>query len=133
LTHKSKKNHFIVVDDNPFDLSLIQKTLSNEFGILTLHGFKSGFELLQHFEGYTYEKDIRVVLVVDVNMPIKSGIDTIIELNSRLDLQSKNRLSIFFLTSTFNQRDYDRIKGISTKYQYMLKPFDTHNIKRLLS
>ncbi len=127
-----QKYHFIIVDDSLFDLLLTEKTIKNLNRHQSVHTFTTGGELIYHFNTHHYDDDSRIVLFIDIQMPNKTGIETIKALNTIINVDLKNKIAVFFLTASLNQEDFEQVKEISNQYEYVIKPISETVVKELV-
>lgn len=128
-----KRPALIVVDDDKIYHFLITQLLDSAPNLpshVDVHKFYSGKESLEFFssKGNSYDK---IVLLLDLNMPVLTGFDVLNALMEMKELQSI--LSVYIVTSSVNQADrdladeYDLVKG------FLVKPLKPKSLQEVLS
>jgi CheY-like chemotaxis protein len=93
----------LYTDDDPEDGELFEQALKDTFGKISFHYFESAFHLFRFLDGD--HSGFTNILFVDLNMPVKNGLQCILEI--RNDKRFQNLPVIVYSTS--NQReDVDR-------------------------
>lgn len=107
----------LIVDDEPFNLDLLELTLSD---IENIHVIKAnnGQECIDKLKEI---QQIDIVLL-DLFMPVKNGLDTLIEIRQQLRLD----LPVIVLTADPNQK-YEALKRGAT--DFLTKPIDPEEVK----
>ena len=117
-----KPVEILLIEDNPGDILLTQKSLSDSKLMNNLHVVKDGEEAIGylHKEG-GFANAIRPDLILlDLNLPKKSGHEVLEELKSDKDLK---RIPIVILSTSKSEKD---ILGSYNNYAncYIAKPVD---------
>lgn len=80
--------HILIADDHPIFRSGLKFLLEASFDKLTLHEFENGETLLEYAKSNSAD-----VIIVDIDMPIKNGLQVCEELT-----ENKNPAKIIVLT-----------------------------------
>lgn len=112
-----EKYTVLMVDDEPFNLDLLELTLSEIESIQTIRA-SNGQECIDRLKD-TPEIDI---VLLDLFMPVKNGLDTLVEIRQQLGLD----LPVMVLTADPNQK-YEALKRGAT--DFLTKPIDPEEVK----
>lgn len=112
----------LLADDNPGDVKLTQKALSRGKIANNLHVVGDGAEALAYLrqEGEYSEKPRPDLVLLDLNMPIKSGTDVLEAVKDDPDLR---RIPIVVLTSSAAEEDVVKSYDLHAN-AYLTKPVD---------
>lgn len=127
-----KRPALVVVDDDKIYHFLITQLLDSAPNLpsdVDVHKFFSGKESLEFFSssGGTYDK---IVMLLDLNMPVLTGFDVLNALMNKKELKSV--LSVYIVTSSVNKADrdlahkYDLVKG------FLVKPLKPKSLQEVL-
>ncbi|GGH67961.1 response regulator [Phaeocystidibacter marisrubri] len=127
-----KRPALVVVDDDKIYHFLITQLLDSAPNLpsdVDVHKFFSGKESLEFFSssGETYDK---IVMLLDLNMPVLTGFDVLNALMNKKELKSV--LSVYIVTSSVNKADrdlahkYDLVKG------FLVKPLKPKSLQEVL-
>ncbi len=125
MNYKPKK--VLVVDDDPGIIKFIAKLLES-WGYLAMEA-KNGQEALEVLGAQNGHQDPVDLVILDVNMPVMNGFETIARMKESSNLRS---IPVIFLTG---QRDEEglvknmRIRGQS----YIQKPFQAEILRSLVA
>ena len=105
-----KKLHFLIVDDEEFNLYLI-KNILNAWGIsfTEAHNGREAFDLAR--------KELYDLILMDIRMPVMDGYEA-----AKLILQHRQSSRIIALTATTRSADIQKIE-MAGIHAYLLKPF----------
>lgn len=132
LINEKEKFHFLIVDDSKLDITITEKIVKNIRQHYSINCFLSGEELMDYLKLCLYKDEHKIILFIDIHMPIINGIDTVEYLTKVLDRDVRDRMFIYFLSSSMHQEDYERVKNLSTKYHYILKPINQETMDNIL-
>lgn len=114
--------HILIAEDNPGDVMLIKKALSESDFDITIHTVSDGIEAVRFIrQKKTYaEKPRPDLILMDLNLPRKDGIEVLESMTTNTDLQ---QTPVIVLTSSGAKKD------IVKSYQhqanaYIVKPSD---------
>lgn len=109
---EGKIQHIILVDDHPFILDGIRNMLADEEGIVVIEVFGSAESALEFLKVQQQKIDL---VISDINLPSKSGIELCSEIKSEFPLIKVMMLSMFNSGAVVNQALQAEADG------YMLK------------
>lgn len=118
------KRKVLAVDDNGISLAAIEQVLKDEFEVIPIN---SGLRALQYLK-----KEKPDLILLDVQMALKDGIETLREIRNREDCKD---IPVIMLTSL---RDKDTVMESSKLgvEDYVIKPFNRKDlydrVKRVL-
>lgn len=112
-TEKNLQSTILVVDDNPADLQVMGKLLSeNGFKSFFANSGKAALESLSHAS-----PDL---ILLDINMPDMDGFETCRQIKSD---KSTNLIPIIFVSS--RKETFDKVEGFKAGgVDFITKPFD---------
>lgn len=109
----SRKRQILAVDDNSISLATIEQELDREFEVIPLN---SGVRALQYLKKEEQKPDL---ILLDIQMAIKDGIQTLKEIREIKDCQD---IPVIMLTSNADKQKV--VESSKYKiYDYVLKPF----------
>ncbi|MFC7215708.1 response regulator [Saliphagus sp. GCM10025334] len=114
--------HILLVEDNPGDVRLVTEAFATGDSESTLHVTKDGIEALEfcHRRGAYEDAPHPDLVVLDLNLPRKHGVEVLEELKSDPDLMT---IPVIVLTSSESREDmrksYERHANA-----YVTKPVD---------
>lgn len=108
-----KKRQILAVDDNSISLATIEQELDWEFDVIPLN---SGIRALQYLKKEEQKPDL---IMLDIQMAIKDGIETLKEIRQIKDCQD---IPVIMLTSNANKKMVVESSKFKI-YDYVLKPF----------
>ena len=73
--------HFLILDDNKLDCFIAEKVIANTHRSVSIHVFNFGHEALNFLKTTELDPNYRVVLVVDIYMPVINGFEFEEEVN----------------------------------------------------
>ena len=115
-----KKLHFLIVDDEEFNLYLI-KNILNKWGVLYTEAY-NGSEAAE-----LAEKNVFDLILMDIRMPVMDGYEA-----TKLILQHRPSTKIIALTATNKLADIEKIQLAGMK-AFLLKPFAEFELLRAVS
>lgn len=116
LENKDSKKHILAVDDTAVVLTRIFNTLQKDFEVTTVN---SGSRALKYLEQGNPD-----LILLDINMPQKSGIDTLKEIRS---MKKWENIPVIMLTGV-EDRDMVVLTHKLGINDYILKPFDSDTL-----
>lgn len=118
-------NHVILVEDDPDDIYFFRQVIRNSGSDVRLTIFQDGASLIKYL---SINNSDQYLILLDLNMPRLSGIETLQELDKR-DLTKKNIL-IVYTTSSY-QRDLEEAYQLGVK-SYIVKPDNQKDLSQLI-
>jgi two-component system, chemotaxis family, response regulator Rcp1 len=112
----------LLVDDSPMDLRLMREALDGSRVASRLHMVQDGVEAMQFLrrEGSFAVSPRPDLILLDVNMPRKGGLDVLAEIKGDPALRS---IATVMLTSSKEERDIKRAYDLHAN-GYVQKPVD---------
>jgi CheY-like chemotaxis protein len=123
-TQNSKVKHVILADDDEDDQSLFLEVVKEISCSIRLSFAKDGKELLAFLENNTPD-----LIFLDLNMPLKDGLECIREIRST---ETKNSLPIIIYSTSSSQQSIDECYKEGANY-YIVKPYTVEKISMALS
>lgn len=125
------KNIWIIDDDEIFQFTA-QKYLELKNAAEKATSFTNGHEAMNHLQQIVHEPDdLPDVILLDINMPVFDGWQFIKEF-ARMQKALKKRVLVYLTTSSIDQADFDKAKGISIITGYIVKPLNEDKINDIV-
>ncbi|WP_318345786.1 response regulator [Flagellimonas baculiformis] len=119
----------LLVDDDPIfnwvSTKLIEKVNAN----LAIQSFVDGKEALDFLCAH-YMEDTHYQILLDINMPRLNGWE-FIEALTRIETIKMENISIYIVSSSTDESDIQRAKGLTEVKGYHKKPLSIEDIKSL--
>jgi len=110
--------HFIVIDDNKLDSFITERIIQKTCINASVRSFINAKEVLELIKSEDDKGGLKIVLVVDIQMPIMNGFQFIEAFEEFTD-EIKSRYFVTVLTSSTNESDLNRIRNYpSVKYLF---------------
>ncbi|MCU7916003.1 MAG: response regulator [Candidatus Thiodiazotropha sp. (ex Gloverina cf. vestifex)] len=115
-----KKNHILLVEDNPDDELLAMRALKKNNILNEVRVARDGAEALDYLEGLTEEETLPELILLDLQLPRVSGLEVLkaIRDNPRTQL-----LPVVILTSSDEEKDLVSSYKLGAN-SYIRKPVD---------
>jgi CheY-like chemotaxis protein len=107
-----------IVDDDADDRGFVLEALADNGFDIRSEGFENGAALLEHLT--EHPSKLPKLILLDLNMPIKDGFETLKELRSDPDLRS---IPVVVLTSSSRDSDETDCKDLGCS-QFIRKPMN---------
>jgi two-component system, chemotaxis family, response regulator Rcp1 len=116
----------LLVEDNPGDVRLLQEALKDLRVSSHLHVTKDGVEALAFLrrKGRYADSSRPDILLLDLTMPKKTGLELLMEIKSDEDLSS---IPVVIVTSSEARSDIDDTLGLYANC-YLIKPIDAERL-----
>jgi CheY-like chemotaxis protein len=118
---------FLVIDDNPVDLMIIEKLLSIGGVTQNIRKFTKGTEALVYIDEQASGVDHTVILL-DMMMPEMDGF-AFLDKFENLPTETKKRYSIYMLSSSIDPKDISRAGQNINLNGFINKPLDVEALK----
>lgn len=118
---------YILIDDDPIINLVHKRILQKVEDTAQIEIFISGINALQYFK--ENEANGQVVFL-DINMPEMNGFEFLDELLKNKTIQ-KDKLSIYILTSSLNNKDREKAKRYPILKGYLGKPLNVEAVLNL--
>ena len=112
----------LLVDDNPADIRIMQEALKDARVANRLHAARDGIECMAflHKEGPYKQAPRPDLILLDLNMPRKGGLEVLTEIKADADLRG---IPVVILTSSKEEGDVARSYELQAN-GYVVKPVD---------
>ncbi len=122
---------FFLVDDNPIDIMVNKKLLSNTFGNCPVNAFNNSTDALKYFaENVHNTEELPTTLLLDIIMPRVDGFEFIEKLE--VIFSGKIPFKIFLLSSTLDEADFEKARESKWVRMILGKPLDTEALRDLI-
>ena len=120
MDYEGKPIQILIVEDNPGNVGLIRETLGEIRIANDVHVVKDGQEAMEylHHQGLFAEATLPDLILLDLNLPKKSGLEVLAEI--KMDPELK-KIPVIVLTSSEAQEDISRAYGLHANC-YIIKP-----------
>ena len=126
------KNIWIIDDDEIFQFTA-QKYLELKKAAEKATSFTNGHEAMNHLQQIVHDPDdLPDVILLDINMPVFDGWQFIKEF-TRVQEALQKKVLVFLTTSSIDQADFDKAKGINIIAGYIVKPLNEEKINDILN
>lgn len=125
------KIHFVVVDDSKLDCFIAEKVIQGTANCASVKTFMMATEALEYINSDPFEES-RVVVLVDIQMPIMNGFEFIENLEAKLTPKQKNKYIIHLLSSSINESDMLRAESFQTVKSFLNKPLTKASLEQML-
>jgi len=123
---------FIIIDDDFVNNSILSISIRRALGRDNVEAFNSAREGIRYIENEckTAQKNLRIVLFLDINLPVISGWDALAKLEV-LDENIKKHLTVFMLSCSIDPKDKKRAMEHSLVCDFLEKPLSIDKIEAL--
>ncbi len=122
---------FIVIDDNPVDLMIIEKLLSIGGVSQNIRKFSKGTEALVYIDEHGSVVEHTVILL-DMMMPEMDGFAFLDQFEA-LPTETKRKYSIYMLSSSIDPKDISRAGQNVNLNGFINKPLDVEALKATIA
>jgi len=126
------KIHFVVVDDSKLDCFIAEKVILSTANCASVKTFMLASEALDYINSDPFGAS-RVVILVDIQMPIMNGFEFIETLETKLSTDQKKRYIIHLLSSSINESDMLRANSFQTVKSFLNKPLTKASLEQMLN
>lgn len=103
-------------DDLMFFSEAIEKISNEKETKIVLHIHKNGDNLIDNLKE---NKDLHGIVFLDINMPLKSGFDLLVEIRNVDEIKE---FPVVMYSTSSNQDNIDKSKSLGANY-YVVKPY----------
>ena len=115
----------LLVEDNPSDVRLTREALKTSQMPVHLNVARDGIEALELLRKQTTRPDL---ILLDLNLPKKSGKDVLAEIKADPELR---RIPVLVMTTSKADQDVDRAYSLNANC-YIAKPMDLDEFQRIV-
>lgn len=122
MTHHGHPIEILLVEDNPADVRLMKEALKDSKVRNDMHVVEDGVEAMAYLrrEGKYSNANVPDIVLLDLNLPKKSGIEVLAEVKSDNDLK---KIPVVVLTTSKDEMDIVRSYNLHANC-YISKPVD---------
>lgn len=133
MNNAGRRANFIIVDDSELDCFIAEKLVKHSGISKEIKSFLKASDALEHViqSSHSIEEEVPTVILLDIVMPIMSGIDFVEEFE-KLPFEIQNKYIIFAFTSSMNKKDMTRMKSYKSVKCLFDKPLNADFLKPLL-
>lgn len=124
--NKRLSNKVLFVDDDHDDLEFYGEVLQEVKKGLVIHEAHSGTEALEYLECSKQKDELPCLIILDMNMPILSGIDTIKEIKKD---RAYDHIPIVVFSTAREMKEGDELEKLGVAY--FVKPSSYEEMKIL--
>lgn len=118
--------HVLLADDDHDDCDFFEEAFTAAFPDIKLSISNNGGKLMEHLN--RPPEPLADVIFLDLNMPIKNGVDCLTEIRSDIALQ--DNIVVIFTTSS-NAEDIEKLYRLGANY-FITKPVDFNDLPVLI-
>lgn len=123
---------FIVIDDGELDCFVVKKIISQAFPQSPISTFRNAQPVLENIKTGIFEnQNFRVVILLDLNMPVMNGFQFLDEFE-KLPEETKDNYRIIILSSTKNQGDINKLLKYKVVSNFIEKPLNKNLLISLI-
>lgn len=115
-----------IIDDDKIFVFVLKKVIEKNKNFDKIEEFRNGEEVL---ELLSKEINLPTIILLDINMPVIDGWQFLDEVEL---LENKDKLNIFIMSSSIDQRDIAKSKFYSTVKDFISKPISGEKLDKLL-
>lgn len=123
----SSELKYIIVDDDYLSIFICSMAIKNTLAGVTVKTFQVPEDALLFLQQEDFINFTPAVLLLDINMPTLSGWE-FLERYERLPDNIKNRISVYMLSSSVDQKDRDKASGHKYVKGFLSKPLGRESI-----
>jgi CheY-like chemotaxis protein len=125
----------VIVDDNVTDRYIVRRRLAKAGGFGKIFEADNGDDFLEQLKNGDFQAEVRdtpLLILMDVNMPRKTGFETIVELESLVEAGTQRpSMVVMMLTSSSNPRDMEQAEQLASINGYVFKPLDDEGVHKI--
>ena len=124
---------FIIIDDDIINNKLCRKIIEKVYPDARITDFTNAKEGLDFIiEKYSKPGDEKVILLLDISMPIMNAWEFLDEFD-KLATDIKSRIKVHILSSSINKNDMMRAQTNTNVEYYLIKPLTKESIKLIVN
>ena len=115
-----------ILDDDKIFVYVLKKIIEKNNNFQEIRNFSSAVEVLGLLAD---DKNLPSIILVDINMPITDGWQFLDQVEN---LKHKEKLNIFIMSSSIDERDIEKSKKYPTVKDFISKPINNEKLVKLL-
>jgi CheY-like chemotaxis protein len=124
---------FIIIDDDPLNNLICNTLIKGSCSNCRVTSFTYPQRALLHIkENYQAEGENKIIVLLDINMPLLTGWEVLDELR-KAGNNIINRLNIYILSSSVDGRDMEKAHRDPNVVDFISKPLRKDVLNKLLS
>ncbi|RZL05889.1 MAG: response regulator [Pedobacter sp.] len=112
-------DYFLYADDDIDDQALLRDIINENLANFDVISCDNGMEVLQFLESLGPDESLPCCIILDINMPVWSGVQTLQVLKAH---EKFNKIPVVMFTTSSSQRDIDLTMLIGAA-AFITKPF----------
>lgn len=125
-----KKIDIFYADDDEDDLMFfneaIEKISTDSDNQINLHIHKNGEKLIENIKN---KKSSNGVVFLDINMPLKSGFELLVEIRNEPDIKL---FPVIMYSTSSNKDNIDKSQSLGANF-YVVKPYEFNNLLKIIT
>ena len=122
--------HFIIIDDDPSNNTISRIIIKRSVAQADVQAYTDPEEGFAFISTEFPNSNISAILLLDINMPVMTGWE-FLERFATLDNKLKERIKIFVVSSSLDERDRQRALSNANVTDYITKPLTPESMKRI--
>ncbi len=115
-----------ILDDDKIFVYVLKKIIEKNNNFQEIRNFSSAVEVLGLLAD---DKNLPSIILVDINMPITDGWQFLDQVEN---LKHKEKLNIFIMSSSIDERDIEKSKKYPSVKDFISKPINNEKLVKLL-
>jgi len=125
--------YFLVIDDDPLNNLICRTVIARVSKGAQIKTFTKPEEGMSFIEAGDLEINTEkpAILFLDINMPTMTGWE-FLQYFEKLDEATKNKIKVFILSSSVDERDIERAESNKYVVDYLVKPLRMDAVDKIL-